>query len=150
MRLSAPLDGMGIAFSSSLFGLLASLILAFLELQLFHAQNNLHARLETLVVSDLVPLWQRPAHGSATADNATPAYLTALLGVTGERLEAIVGLLEQQLQANEGQSRLAVQLAGLGERIDSLRDTLESLERDRTGALSNELRVIARTLSQVA
>lgn len=150
-RLAAPLDGMGIAFSSSLFGLMASLVLAFLELQLFHAQNDLHARLETLVVSDLLPLWQRPANTPPTdGEPATPAYVTALLSTTGERLETVVGLLEKQLRDDGGNTRLSEQLAGLGERIESLRETMEGLERDRTGALSNELRVIARTLSQVA
>ena len=149
-RLAAPLDGMGIAFSSSLFGLLASLILAFLELQLFHAQNDLHARLETLVVSDLLPLWQQsPGRPSSEGEPATPAYLGALLGVTGERLETLVGLLESQ-HRDDGSARLAEQVARLGERIESLRETLEGVERDRTGALSNELRVIARTLSDVA
>lgn len=150
-RLAAPLDGMGIAFSSSLLGLLASLVLAFLELQLFHAQNDLHARLETLVVSDLLPLWQRSASSpAADGEPATPAYLTALLSVTGERLETLVGLLENQHRDDGANGRLSEQLASLGERIESLRDTMEGLERDRTGTLSNELRVIARTLSQVA
>jgi hypothetical protein len=150
-RLAAPLDGMAIAFSSSLFGLLASLILAFLELQLFHAQNDLHARLETLVVSDLLPLWQQSPRGpSSDGEPATPAYLGALLNVTGERLETLVGLLESQHRDDGGSARLAEQVASLGERIESLRETLEGVERDRTGALSNELRVIARTLSDVA
>ena len=57
-RLAAPLGGMGTSFSASLFGLLGALALGFLELQLFHAQNDHHAQLEALVVSDLVPLWQ--------------------------------------------------------------------------------------------
>ncbi len=150
-RLATPLDGMGIAFSSSLFGLLASLVLAFLELQLFHAQNTLHARLETLVVSDLLPLWQRaPENPAGATEAATPAYTNALLNVTGERLEALVALLEKQQREERGTARLNEQLASLGERIESLRETIHDLERDRTGALSNELRVIARTLSDVA
>jgi len=149
-RLSEPLDGMGIAFSSSLFGLLASLVLAFLELQLFHAQNNLHARLETLVVSDLMPLWHKPATSSGYSglQPAAPAYVTALLGNTAERMDAIVNALESSLQADRSTSRVSEQLAGLSERIESLRETLEALERDRTAALGNELRLLTRAMSR--
>ena len=66
------------------------------------------------------------------------------------RLESIVGLLENQHRSDSNNIRFNEQLAALGERIESLRCTLEQLERERTGALSNELRVIARTLSEVA
>jgi hypothetical protein len=44
--LEAPLSGMGLAFSSSLFGLAGSLILGFLELQASQAQGRFHSELE--------------------------------------------------------------------------------------------------------
>lgn len=44
--LSAPLGGMGIAFSSSLFGLAGSLVLGFLDLQTSQAQNRFYTDLE--------------------------------------------------------------------------------------------------------
>jgi hypothetical protein len=44
--ISAPLGGMGIAFSSSLFGLSGSLILGFLDLQAGQAQNRFYTDLE--------------------------------------------------------------------------------------------------------
>ncbi|MEY6431955.1 flagellar motor protein MotA [Thioalkalicoccus limnaeus] len=44
--LEAPLDGMGTAFSSSLFGLGGSLVLGFLDLQAAHAQNRFFNGLE--------------------------------------------------------------------------------------------------------
>ncbi|MEM1287032.1 MAG: flagellar motor protein MotA [Pseudomonadota bacterium] len=44
--LAAPLDGMGTAFSSSLFGLAGSLILGFLDLQAGQAQNRFYTELE--------------------------------------------------------------------------------------------------------
>jgi hypothetical protein len=44
--LAAPLSGMGIAFSSSLFGLSGSLILGFLDLQAGQAQNRFYMELE--------------------------------------------------------------------------------------------------------
>src|SRR5579863_9390113 len=44
--LAAPLGGMGISFSSSLFGLAGSLILGFLELQTNQAQNRFYTSFE--------------------------------------------------------------------------------------------------------
>src|ERR1700722_16731891 len=44
--LAAPLKGMGISFSSSLFGLAGSLVLGFLDLQTSQAQNRFYTNLE--------------------------------------------------------------------------------------------------------
>jgi hypothetical protein len=44
--LAAPLGGMGVAFSSSLFGLSGSLIIGFLDLQASQAQNRFYNELE--------------------------------------------------------------------------------------------------------
>ncbi|MGA8319496.1 MAG: flagellar motor protein MotA [Xanthobacteraceae bacterium] len=44
--LAAPLSGMGISFSSSLFGLAGSLVLGFLDLQSSQAQNRFYTELE--------------------------------------------------------------------------------------------------------
>ncbi len=44
--LAAPLSGMGISFSSSLFGLAGSLVLGFLDLQAGQAQNRFYNELE--------------------------------------------------------------------------------------------------------
>jgi len=54
--LAAPLGGMGISFSSSLFGLAGSLVLGFLDLQTSQAQNRFYTELEdwlATTVSDL-------------------------------------------------------------------------------------------------
>ena len=54
--LAAPLGGMGISFSSSLFGLAGSLVLGFLDLQTSQAQNRFYTELEdwlSTTVSDL-------------------------------------------------------------------------------------------------
>ena len=55
--LAAPLAGMGISFSSSLFGLAGSLVLGFLDLQTSQAQNRFYTDLEdwlATTVRDLV------------------------------------------------------------------------------------------------
>lgn len=56
--LAAPLSGMGIAFSSSLFGLAGSLILGFLDLQAGQAQNRFFYELEdwlSTITQDISP-----------------------------------------------------------------------------------------------
>jgi len=49
--LAAPLGGMGISFSSSLFGLAGSLMLGFLDLQSSQAQNRFYTDLEDWLAS---------------------------------------------------------------------------------------------------
>src|SRR3954462_7995116 len=68
--LAAPLGGMGIAFSSSLFGLAGSLVLGFLDLQTSQAQNRFYTDLEdwlSTTVRDLVVDRDAPAGAAAPA-----------------------------------------------------------------------------------
>lgn len=145
-RLAAPLGGMGTSFSASLFGLLGALALGFLELQLFHAQNDHHAQLEALVVSDLVPLWQPVVTVTAQTEAISPRHLAALLQATTDRLERVAATTEYMANRGEGITRVAEQVARLGEAIESLRATLQNIENDRTADLRHELRTIARLL----
>src|ERR1700730_17906416 len=83
--LAAPLGGMGISFSSSLFGLAGSLVLGFLDLQTSQAQNRFYTNLEdwlattvqdvgpgsggTTLPADLVDAFERvrrPADGGSS------------------------------------------------------------------------------------
>lgn len=146
-RLAAPLGGMGTSFSASLFGLLGALALGFLELQLFHAQNDHHAQLEALVVSDLVPLWQPVVTVTQQTETISPRHLAALLQATTDRLERVAATTEYMANRGEGVTRVAEQVANLSEKIESLRTTLQHIENDRTADLRNELRTIARLLA---
>ena len=58
--LAAPLGGMGIAFSSSLFGLSGSLVLGFLDLQAGQAQNRFYTDLEDWLSTTVRDLDQAP------------------------------------------------------------------------------------------
>ncbi|MGY4299302.1 hypothetical protein ACVWXN_007397 [Bradyrhizobium sp. i1.4.4] len=61
--LAAPLGGMGISFSSSLFGLAGSLILGFLDLQSSQAQNPLLHRPRRLARHHRARIWPRRGCG---------------------------------------------------------------------------------------
>src|SRR5256885_7240949 len=88
--LAAPLGGMGISFSSSLFGLAGSLVLGFLDLQTSQAQNRFYTDLE-----DWLSTTVREYSSDVPAGAAVPAELhqamdplrTAVEGI-GSRREA--------------------------------------------------------------
>src|SRR5680860_636387 len=73
--LTGPLSGMGIAFSSSLFGLAGSLILGFLDLQAGHAQSRFYNELEDWL-SNITELQSADAAGAA---NVSPQLRFAML-----------------------------------------------------------------------
>ena len=73
--LAGPLSGMGIAFSSSLFGLSGSLILGFLDLQAGHAQSRFYNELEDWL-SNITELQSADAAGAA---NVSPQLRFAML-----------------------------------------------------------------------
>lgn len=83
--LAEPLSGMGIAFSSSLFGLSGSLVVGFLDLQAGHAQNRFINELEewlsssTRISSGII--------GDEGGAIGAPAYVQALLEKTADALE---------------------------------------------------------------
>jgi len=66
--LAAPLGGMGISFSSSLFGLAGSLILGFLDLQSSQAQNRFYTDLEDWLACTVREYAGDPALAGTSAD----------------------------------------------------------------------------------
>ena len=79
--LSAPIAGMSVSFTSSLFGLAGSLVLGFLDLQAGQAQNRFYNELEDLLSAststDLMPDTISPAPQPVSP--AIPADLRAAL-----------------------------------------------------------------------
>lgn len=118
--LSAPLDGMGTAFSSSLFGLGGSLVLGFLDLQAGQAQSRFFNEVEEWLSGSM-----RVPGGAVLADGdqGVPAYVTALLEQTAESLDS----LQQAVQRGE-EARQATreQLQALNERLAVLGDHLQA------------------------
>src|SRR4051794_36325974 len=111
--LAAPLAGMGISFSSSLFGLAGSLVLGFLDLQAGQAQNRFYNELEdwlsTTVIDhgmDTLPALDGASDLRAVLDRLTVSVLeqgggrnTAALANLAEGIQALVQHMrtEQQL-----------------------------------------------------
>ena len=84
--LAAPLGGMGISFSSSLFGLAGSLVLGFLDLQTSQAQNRFYTELEDWLATTVrdrgVEL--RPAQGAGAMGSEVRVALDRLRDAIGE------------------------------------------------------------------
>lgn len=140
--LSAPLSGMGQAFSSSLLGLSGSLILGFLDLQAGRAQNRFYTELEnwlssvTDVGSDLAP---------------------ALDAVSGSSSEDMRALSEYLRKASEeggvGSQRSVAAMASLAEGIQGLVKNMrneQQMLRDWIEAQQDEAKAMRRTLDRLA
>ena len=152
--LSGPLAGMGVAFSSSLFGLSGSLVLGFLDLQAGHAQNRFVNELEewlsssTRISSGVI--------GDEGAALGAPAYVEALLEKTADALEKM-----QRAGAFEDQQRefLSKQLSDQNELLDKLNQTQNEIARllktsheqsqdaSDNEELRSELRLLTKTIA---
>lgn len=112
--LNKPLSGMGIAFSSSLFGLAGSLVLGFLELQTSQAHNRFLNELEDWLAS-------RTKLGNPFLTEADPdsssGYLQALVEQSSDSMLALQHLLQRQ-EDNKTQSN--TDLHHLTERLGQL------------------------------
>ena len=118
--LEAPLQGMGTAFSSSLFGLAGSLILGFLDLQANQAQNRFYNDLEEWL-SGLTKL-----SGSNTlieSDQSVPAYVQALLEQTADSLD---NLRRTVSSAEKGRQSSDTNISNLAENLSMLTDQMRS------------------------
>ncbi len=132
--LRAPLNGMGTAFSSSLYGLAGALALGFLDLQAGQAQNRFFNDVE-----DWLSTMARFQSGGLTLGEgdglaASPsAYVEALLGQTAESLDDLRRLVAR---SEEGRHETQQALARTGDRLHVLADRLQTLgavvERQQT------------------
>jgi hypothetical protein len=139
--LAAPLSGMGISFSSSLFGLAGSLALGFLDLQAGQAQNRFYMELEdwlSTIVTDL------------TADVEPRAAVAA--APTGEMRSAIDKLKEAVAETGSNRAATAA-MANLAEAIHGLVShmrTEQQMIRDWAEAQAQQGREIQRLLERIA
>ncbi len=131
--LAAPLGGMGIAFSSSLFGLAGSLVLGFLDLQSSQAQNRFYTELEDWL-------------STTVYDQAAEPMVAA--GGAGEVRGAIERLREAVDEAG-GSKAASAAMSNLAEAIQSLvhhMRTEQQMIRDWVDSQAEQQREIKRLL----
>ncbi len=136
--LAAPLGGMGIAFSSSLFGLAGSLVLGFLDLQASQAQNRFYTDLEDWLSTTVADLGESELDTSgATAPLAAAIHRLekSLENAGGERgSKAMVNLassLQELVQhMRTEQQMLRDWVEAQSERQGEIRELLERISRE--------------------
>ena len=139
--LAAPLGGMGISFSSSLFGLAGSLALGFLDLQTSQAQNRFYMELEdwlSTIVSDL---------GSGADSRGMMAAAPS-----GEMRGAIEKLKEAVAETGSNKAATAA-MANLAEAIHGLVShmrTEQQMIRDWADGQAAQGREVQRLLERIA
>jgi hypothetical protein len=137
--LSAPLEGMGTAFSSSLFGLAGSLVVGFLDLQAGRAQTRFYTELENWLssVTDL------------SSDMAVDASRTG----TSEDVRLLSERVRNIQEAGGSNQRVATAMANLADGISGLVKNMrneQQLMRDWVEAQSEEQKAMRRTLDKLA
>jgi hypothetical protein len=140
--LAAPLSGMGISFSSSLFGLAGSLVLGFLDLQMSQAQNRFYTQLEDWLSTTVRDLGvEADPRGTAAA---TPA--TAEIKVAIERLKDAIADTGSSKQATTAMANLAEAIQGL---VKHMR-TEQQMIRDWVDSQAETQREIQRLLERLS
>jgi uncharacterized protein YneF (UPF0154 family) len=141
--LAAPLSGMGISFSSSLFGLAGSLVLGFLDLQMSQAQNRFHTDLEDWLATTVRDLGGEPVP-AAGAVAAAP-------NISGE-IRVAVERLREAISETGGNKAATTAMANLAEAIQGLvhhMRTEQKMIRDWVDSQAEQHREIRRLLEHL-
>ncbi|MET3969031.1 MULTISPECIES: flagellar motor protein MotA [Bradyrhizobium] len=142
--LAAPLGGMGISFSSSLFGLAGSLILGFLDLQSSQAQNRFYTDLEDWLATTV----REYGHGEVAVAAAGGSG-----GVASGELQAAVERLRSVLEEGSASRGTTAAMASLAEAIQALVShmrTEQQMIREWADGQGEQNREIRRLLERIA
>src|SRR5215470_6636660 len=137
--LAAPLSGMGISFSSSLFGLAGSLVLGFLDLQMSQAQNRFYTELE-----DWLSTTVRDLGVGSDAAAAVPAA-----GAVSGDLRAAIERLREAISEGGSNRATTTAMANLAEAIQGLVHHMRSEQqmiRDWVDSQAQQHREVRRLL----
>ena len=135
--LAAPLGGMGISFSSSLFGLAGSLILGFLDLQTSQAQNRFYTNLEDWLATTVQEL------GAAAPGGALPVALLDAI----ERLRNSIGDAASGKATTAAMANLAEAIQGLVQHMRSEQQMIRDWA-DAQAKLNADIRRFMEMLSR--
>ena len=126
--LNAPLQGMSIAFSSSLLGLAGSLILGFMDINLGQAQNKFSLFFEKTLENNSIPDLLK----SSTSDNLSKQALQKIY----DNLDSVVYSLKQ---TSENQNEINSNLSKLNEQIKNVNSNSAGIDEKLSNFLSTQL-----------
>ena len=126
--LNAPLQGMSIAFSSSLLGLAGSLILGFMDINLGQAQNKFSLFFEKIITNNSIPdLTNNSSPGNINQQSLQKIY---------DNLDSIVYSLKK---TSENQNEINSYLTQLSEQIKKVNNHSAGLDEKLSNFLSTQL-----------
>ena len=98
--LSAPIAGMSVSFTSSLFGLAGSLILGFLDLQAGQAQNRFYTELEDFLAAhiEMNPPPATSPHEKVPGEVYDQRRSAAAMASLAEGIQSLVSHMRQEQQ----------------------------------------------------
>lgn len=140
--LAAPLSGMGISFSSSLFGLAGSLILGFLDLQSSQAQNRFYTDLEDWLASTVREYSSDTAPVAAATGSTVPAELQDAI----ERLRRSI----EDGNANRGTTTAMANLADAIQSLVAHMRSEQEMIREWADGQGEQSREIKKLLERIA
>ena len=126
--LNAPLQGMSIAFSSSLLGLAGSLILGFIDINLGQAQNKFSLFFEQVVNNNSAP----DLLSSTSSDNVNTQALQKIY----DNLDSIVYSLKK---TSDNQNEISKYLSELSNQIKNVNNQSANLDEKLSNFLSSQL-----------
>ncbi|MDO1582016.1 MotA/TolQ/ExbB proton channel family protein [Rhizobium oryzicola] len=143
--LTAPLSGMGTAFSSSLLGLSGSLILGFMDLQAGRAQNRFYTELENWLssITDVTSELARAPDSDATPTDDLRLIADQLRKLVAAQAKREDAQTERSLAA---MNNLAESIQGL---VKNMRNEQQML-RDWIEAQQEEAKAMRRTLDRLS
>jgi hypothetical protein len=139
--LAAPLGGMGISFSSSLFGLAGSLVLGFLDLQSGQAQNRFYIDLEDWLSTTVRDQDERPTTGAGT-----PA-LSGEVRTAMDKLREAIAETGSNKAATNAMANLAEAIQGLVHHMRQEQQLIRNwadAQAEQNGEVKRLLEIIAR------
>jgi hypothetical protein len=138
--LSAPLTGMGTAFSASLFGLSGSLIIGFLDLQAGRAQNRFYTELENWLSS------------VTDVGSGFSAPIETVGGAPAEEMRRVADQLSRLAHDGGVNQRTTAAMASLAEGIQGLVKNMrgeQQMLRDWIEAQQEEAKSMRKTLDRL-
>ena len=126
--LNAPLQGMSIAFSSSLLGLAGSLILGFIDINLGQAQNKFSLFFEKVVNNNSAP----DLLSSTSSDDVNTQALQKIY----DNLDSIVYSLKK---TSDNQNEISKYLSELSNQIKNVNNQSAKLDEKLSNFLSSQL-----------
>ncbi|MDA9558759.1 MotA/TolQ/ExbB proton channel family protein [Alphaproteobacteria bacterium] len=169
--LKAPLAGMGIAFSSSLFGLTSSLLLGFIDLQGNRAQNTFLDNLESVNLNS-------NAQVQSSVDNVGLEYVEALLHQTVSAINNLEKSLTKNEELRKNYDNLIIEssnaiskinneinirvnqynkneianienLRNIDENLNKLKEEINTSKNQASEEITKEIQLLAKTISLI-